>query len=193
MPFFRHCRIETGPGVAGTHTNPTRQRGDRLCMASRPGLARLAGASGWYRNGRLKSEKRAGAVRPPGINATDTFFPENPSGISRDPALKLTHMGQGGSKGMASTLGRCDNSAEDSRPGTAPGRGYAGIPPLPPRGLPLPASPPIGEEISKGGDGAQRNPDEDKARTRPTVQHPRLRAGGSSGPRHVLNSIGGGL
>ncbi len=61
-------------------------------MASRPGLARLAGASGWYRNGRLKSEKRAGAVRPPGINATDTFFPENPSGISRDPALKLTHM-----------------------------------------------------------------------------------------------------
>ena len=40
--------------------------------------------------------------------------------------------GQGGLKGIAHTLGRCDNSAEDSRPGTAPGRGYAGIPPLPP-------------------------------------------------------------
>ena len=41
--------------------------------------------------------------------------------------------GQGGLKGIASTLGRCDNSAEDSSPGTAHEavvtRGY---PPAPP-------------------------------------------------------------
>ena len=45
----------------------------------------------------------------------------------------LAKGGQGGLKGIASTLGRCDNCAGDSRPGTAqPGCGYAGIPPLPP-------------------------------------------------------------
>ena len=44
--------------------------------------------------------------------------------------------GQGGLKGIASTLGRCDNSAEDSRPGTAHQavvtRGYPPCPPLRP-------------------------------------------------------------
>ncbi len=63
-----------------------------------------------------------------------------------------------GLKGIASTLGRCDNSAEDSRPGTAHQavvtRGY---PPAPP---------------SQGGDDAQRNPDEDKACARRTFHHP---------------------
>ena len=42
--------------------------------------------------------------------------------------------GQGGLKGRASTLGRCDNSAEDSRPGTAHQavvtRGYPPCPPF---------------------------------------------------------------
>ena len=66
--------------------------------------------------------------------------------------------GQGGLIGIASTLGRCDNSAEDSRRRAAHQavvtRGY---PPCPP---------------SQGGDDAQRNPDEDKACTRPTFQQP---------------------
>ena len=42
--------------------------------------------------------------------------------------------GQGGLEGIASTLGRCDNSAEDSRPGTAHQavvtRGYPPCPPF---------------------------------------------------------------
>ena len=80
--------------------------------------------------------------------------------------ISLEKGGQGGLKGIASTLGRCDNSAEDSRPGTAHQavvtRGY---PPAPP---------------SQGGDNTQRNPDEDKACTRPTFQHTRV---GVRGPK----------
>ena len=65
--------------------------------------------------------------------------------------------GQGGLRGIAGTLGRCDNSPEDSRPGTAHQavvtRGY---PPCPP--------------FSRGG--RQRNPDEDKACARRPFHHP---------------------
>ena len=69
------------------------------------------------------------------LRVIDTSPPENSPPLleGRKGGVVLLG-GRGGLKGIASTLGRCDNSAEDSRPGTAHQavvtRGYPPCPPF---------------------------------------------------------------
>ncbi len=73
--------------------------------------------------------------------------------------ISLEKGGRGGLRGIANTMGRRDNSAEDGRPGNAPGQwSTQGYPPCPP---------------SQGGDWwCNGFRIEDKACTRPHFQHP---------------------
>jgi hypothetical protein len=63
---------------------------------------------------------------------------------------------RGDGQGITNMLGQAGNSARPSSSGPAyPAMVPPGPPPLTPRGLPLPSSPPIGEECSQGGEKAR--------------------------------------